>query len=178
MFTSRAEYRLLLRQDNADQRLSRLGRQLGLLPDRNFKQFEHKDTLIYQEISRLQSTRHENNLLSQILKRPEIQYTNMPFANLELPVEVQQQVEIIIKYQGYIERQEMEVQKFRSMEDKQVPDWMDFSKIPGLRNEARQKLMDIKPRTLGQASRISGISPADISLLMVHMKHAARDHSR
>jgi tRNA uridine 5-carboxymethylaminomethyl modification enzyme len=178
MFTSRAEYRLLLRQDNADQRLSRLGRQLGLLPDRNFKQFEHKDTLIHQEISRLQSTRHDNILLSQILKRPEIQYTNMPFANLELPVEVQQQVEIIIKYQGYIERQEMEVQKFRSMEDKQVPDWMDFSKIPGLRNEARQKLKDIKPRTLGQASRISGISPADISLLMVHMKHAARDHSR
>lgn len=177
MFTSRAEYRLLLRQDNADQRLSRLGRELGLLPDRNFKQFEHKDNLIHQEISRLQSTRHENNLLSQILKRPEIQYTNMPFANLELPVEVQQQVEIIIKYQGYIERQEMEVQKFRSMEDKQVPDWMDFSKIPGLRNEARQKLMDIKPRTLGQASRISGISPADISLLMVHMKQAARDHS-
>lgn len=178
MFTSRAEYRLLLRQDNADQRLSRLGRELGLLPDRNFKQFEHKDTLIHQEISRLQSTRHENNLLSQILKRPEIQYTNMPLANLELPIEVQQQVEIIIKYQGYIERQEMEVQKFRSMEDKQVPDWMDFSKIPGLRNEARQKLMDIKPRTLGQASRISGISPADISLLMVHMKQAARAHSR
>jgi len=169
---------LLLRQDNADQRLSRLGYELGLLPDRNFKHFQNKEALINQEIVRLQSTRHENNLLSQILKRPEIQYTNMPGANQELPVDVQQQVEIIIKYQGYIERQEMEVQKFRSMEDKQVPDWMDYGKIPGLRNEARQKLIDIQPRTLGQASRISGISPADISLLMVHMKQAARNHSR
>ena len=177
MFTSRAEYRLLLRQDNADQRLSRLGHELGLLPDQNFKHFQNKEALINQEIARLQSTRHENNLLSQILKRPEIQYTNMPGANLGLPVEVQQQVEIIIKYQGYIERQEMEVQKFRNMEDKQVPDWMDYGKIPGLRNEARQKLIDIQPRTLGQASRISGISPADISLLMVHMKQAARNHS-
>lgn len=178
MFTSRAEYRLLLRQDNADQRLSRLGHELGLLPERNFQQFRKKEALIEQEIQRLQTLRHENNLLSQILKRPEINYSNLPGADLELPKDVQQQVEIIIKYQGYIDRQEMEVQKFRSMEEKQVPDWMDYAKIPGLRNEARQKLVDIKPRTLGQASRISGISPADISLLMVHMKQAARAHSQ
>jgi len=174
MFTSRAEYRLLLRQDNADQRLSRLGYDLGMLPERNFQSFQQKEALMHQEIDRLRKHRHENVLLSQILKRPEVNYGNLPQANLDLPEEIQQQVEITIKYQGYIERQEMEVQKFRSMEEKQIPDWMEYERIPGLRNEARQKLVDIQPRTLGQASRISGISPADISLLMVHMKQAAR----
>ncbi|MBT5925960.1 MAG: tRNA uridine-5-carboxymethylaminomethyl(34) synthesis enzyme MnmG, partial [Verrucomicrobia bacterium] len=174
MFTSRAEYRLLLRQDNADQRLSRLGHRLGLLPERNFAQYEIKESLIKVELDRLRSTRLEGTLLSQILKRPEIRYVDLPGANLNLSTDIQQQVEIIIKYQGYIERQEMEIQKFKSMEEKQIPDWMDYDRIPGLRNEARQKLLEIQPRTLGQASRVSGISPADISLLMVHMKNAAR----
>ncbi len=177
MFTSRAEYRLLLRQDNADQRLSKLGHDLGLLPDRNFQQFRDKEDSIHSEVDRLRSTRHEGQLLSQILKRPENRYQDIPQPNLDLSEEVQQQVEIIIKYQGYIERQEMEIQKFKTMEEKQIPEWMDYERIPGLRNEARQKLLDIEPRTLGQASRISGISPADISLLMVHMKQAARHSS-
>lgn len=177
MFTSRAEYRLILRQDNADQRLSKLGHELGLLPDRNFKQFQEKESLIQNEVERLRSTRNEGTLLSQILKRPEISYEAIPNPNLELSDDIQQQVEIIIKYQGYIERQEMEIQKFRSMEEKQIPKWMDYDRIAGLRNEARQKLADIQPSTLGQASRISGISPADISLLMVHMKQAARHSS-
>jgi tRNA uridine 5-carboxymethylaminomethyl modification enzyme len=177
MFTSRAEYRLLLRQDNADQRLSRLGHGLGLLPDRNFKQYQEKEILIQNEVERLKSTRKDGNLFSQILKRPEIRYKDIPDPKLELSDDIQQQVEIIIKYQGYIERQEMEIQKFRSMEEKQIPEWMDYDRIAGLRNEARQKLADIQPSTLGQASRISGISPADISLLMVHMKQAARHSS-
>jgi tRNA uridine 5-carboxymethylaminomethyl modification enzyme len=177
MFTSRAEYRLLLRQDNADQRLSRLGHELGLLPDRNFKKYQEKESLIQKEVERLKSSRIEGTLYSQILKRPEIRYKDIPDPSLELSEDIQQQVEIIIKYQGYIERQEMEIQKFRSMEEKQIPEWMDYDRIAGLRNEARQKLTDIQPSTLGQASRISGISPADISLLMVHMKQAARHSS-
>ena len=127
-----------------------------------------------EEVERLQKTRHEQELLSQILKRPEMSYAILPQANLSLDPEIQQQVEITIKYQGYIDRQENEVQKFRSMETKQIPTWMNYQTIPGLRNEARQKLADIQPHTLGQASRISGISPADISLLMVHMKQADR----
>ena len=174
MFTSRAEYRLLLRQDNADQRLSRLGHDLGLLHERNFGLFKEKEDLIQSEVKRLRSTRKEGVLYSQILKRPEIGYLDMPDPNLLLSADIQQQVEIIIKYQGYIERQEMEIQKFKSMEEKRIPEWMNYDRIAGLRNEARQKFGEIQPSTLGQASRISGISPADISLLMVHMKQASR----
>ena len=178
MFTSRAEYRLLLRQDNADQRLCRLAHNLGLLSDQHFARFEQKESQMLDEVERLQKTRHEQELLSQILKRPEMSYAILPQANLSLDPEIQQQVEITIKYQGYIDRQENEVQKFRSMETKQIPTWMNYQTIPGLRNEARQKLADIQPHTLGQASRISGISPADISLLMVHMKQADRYQSK
>ncbi len=177
MFTSRAEYRLLLRQDNADQRLSRLGHDLGLLPERNFKRFKEKEDLIQSEVKRLRSTRKEGVLYSQILKRPEIGYLDTPEPNRLLSTDIQQQVEIIIKYQGYIERQEMEIQKFKSMEEKRIPQWMNYDRIAGLRNEARQKFGEIQPSTLGQASRISGISPADISLLMVHMKQASRHSS-
>ena len=107
-----------------------------------------------------------------------IPWAKLPGANLYLDPEIQLQVEITIKYQGYIERQENEVQKFRSMETRQIPQWMNYQTIPGLRNEARQKLSDIQPHTLGQASRISGISPADISLLMVHMKQAERHQNQ
>ena len=177
MFTSRAEYRLLLRQDNADQRLSRLGHDLDLLPDRNFKRFKEKEELIQSEVKRLRSTRKEGVLYSQILKRPEIGYLDIPEPNRLLSTDIQQQVEIIIKYQGYIERQELEIQKFKSMEEKQIPQWINYDRIAGLRNEARQKFGEIQPSTLGQASRISGISPADISLLMVHMKQASRHSS-
>ena len=170
MFTSRAEYRLLLRQDNADQRLSSLGHAIGLLSKVNHDRYQLKAKAIEEEVKRLRNTRHENQLLSQILKRPEMDYERLPGKRSDLSEEIQQQVEITIKYQGYIERQEMEIQKFKSMEGKQIPDWMDYERIAGLRNEATQKLQEIQPKTLGQASRISGISPADISLLMVCLK--------
>ena len=112
--------------------------------------------------------------LAKILKRNEVTYANLPQRDESLPEEVRQQVEVIIKYAGYIERQEEEVLKFRKMEDKQIPDWMDYNVILGLRNEARHKLSAHLPSTLGQASRISGISPSDISLVMVHMKRGPK----
>ncbi|MEW6302247.1 MAG: tRNA uridine-5-carboxymethylaminomethyl(34) synthesis enzyme MnmG [Verrucomicrobiota bacterium] len=170
MFTSRAEYRLILRQDNADQRLSQMGYDIGLLPQRNYDKFAAKQRAIAEELHRLRTTRDGQNTLAQILSRPEVTYFTMPKHDPRLPEEVAQQVEIAIKYAGYIERQEVEVARFKTMEDKQIPDWVDYAKVPSMRNEARQKLTKIRPATLGQASRISGISPADISILMVFMK--------
>ena len=170
MFTSRAEYRLLLRQDNADMRLSDLAFRHGLLPARLYERFTQKQSAIQTEIRRLENTRHNGQPMAQLLKRPETHYRDVPGANPDLSNEVVQQVEIHIKYQGYINRQESEIAKFRSLEDKRIPDWLKFDRIPSLRNEAREKLTEICPATLGQASRISGISPADISLVMVAMK--------
>jgi tRNA uridine 5-carboxymethylaminomethyl modification enzyme len=170
MFTSRAEYRLLLRQDNADLRLSEIGHEVGLLPERNYKQFRTKQAAIENEIKRLQSMFYESDSLLKILSRPEVSYKDLPNRNDTLPEEVIQQVEIAIKYAGYIERQETEVEKFKNLEDKQIPSSFDFSSVPSLCLEARQKLSKIRPTTIGQAARISGVSPADISLLMVWLK--------
>lgn len=170
MFTSRAEYRLLLRQDNADLRLSDLGFQIGLLPKSNHERFEQKRAEIEAELKRLKSTRQGSETLEQLLKRPEISYADLPSRDESLPADVVQQVEIGVKYAGYVSRQEVEVQKMKNLEDALIPDWMDFKVVRGLRVEARQKLDSIKPRTIGQASRISGISPADITLIMVALK--------
>ncbi len=170
MFTSRAEYRLILRQDNADLRLSQLGYDIGLLPSRNHSAFLAKEKNIAAEILRLQNTRSGQNSLALLLKRPETNYTDLPDKNPNLTGEEIQQVEIALKYAGYITRQQEDVLKFKSMEDKQIPPWMDYTTVPSLRKEARQKLEKIRPQTLGQASRISGVSPADISLLIVWMK--------
>jgi tRNA uridine 5-carboxymethylaminomethyl modification enzyme len=170
MFTSRAEYRLLLRQDNADLRLSELGHKVGLLPERNYKKFRTKQVMIENEIKRLQSTYCVSDSLLKILSRPKVSYKDLPNRNNALSEEVIQQVEIAIKYAGYIERQETEVEKFKNLEDKQIPDSFDFSSVPSLCLEARQKLSKIRPATIGQAARISGVSPADISLLLVWLK--------
>ena len=170
MFTSRAEYRLLLRQDNADLRLSEIGHEIGLLPDRNYQKTQVKQAAVNSEITRLCSTYYDSHSLAKILSRPEVSYKTLPNRNDDLPDEVMQQVEITIKYTGYIERQEMEVEKFKSLEEKAIPDAFDFSTVPSLRLEARQKLSKIRPATVGQASRISGVSPADISILMVCLK--------
>jgi len=170
MFTSRAEYRLLLRQDNADMRLSDIGHEIGLLPERKYSIFCSKQKAMFDELNRLYSTYNESSSLAKILSRPEIGYKDLPNRNDALSEEVIQQVEIAIKYAGYIERQEAEVEKFKNLEDKQIPDTFEFSSVPSLRLEARQKLSKIRPTTIGQAARISGVSPADISILMVWLK--------
>ncbi|HEY9509134.1 MAG TPA: tRNA uridine-5-carboxymethylaminomethyl(34) synthesis enzyme MnmG [Verrucomicrobiae bacterium] len=170
MFTSRAEYRLLLRQDNADERLSEIGYQIGLLPERNYRQFQQKQAAIRTELERLNKTREGTDTLAQILRRPENTYATLPKRNPSLPDVIAQQVEIALKYAGYIERQNAEVENFRKVEDKQIPAAFDYSVVPSLRMEARQKLSKIRPATVGQASRISGVSPADISILLVWLK--------
>jgi tRNA uridine 5-carboxymethylaminomethyl modification enzyme len=173
MFTSRAEYRLLLRQDNADMRLSEIGFEAGLLPERNHNSFKAKKEAIEKEILRLTKTTYGTDRLNKILSRPEMNYQNLPQKNELLSEEVAQQVEIAIKYAGYIERQELEVHKFKKMEEKRIPESFDYTTVPSLRLEARQKFSKIRPETIGQAARISGVSPADISILMVWLKRGA-----
>ncbi|MGD0538003.1 MAG: tRNA uridine-5-carboxymethylaminomethyl(34) synthesis enzyme MnmG [Verrucomicrobiia bacterium] len=170
MFTSRAEYRLLLRQDNADQRLSEIGHQVGLLPQHCHLVFQKKMQDIYSEVDRVEKTRVGATTLAQMLRRPEVSYRDLPSINPDLSEEVIRQVEIEVKYAGYIERQGDEIARFRKMEDKMIPEGFDFSRIPGMKTEARMKLERIRPRTLGQASRISGVSPADVSLLIVWLR--------
>ncbi|HVV70006.1 MAG TPA: tRNA uridine-5-carboxymethylaminomethyl(34) synthesis enzyme MnmG [Verrucomicrobiae bacterium] len=169
MFTSRAEYRLLLRQDNADLRLSQLGYELSLLPKRNHEVFCAKQRAIADELLRLEQTRVGSETLAQLLRRPEVRYLDIIPGSL-LPRDVIEQVEITLKYAGYIARQENEVGKFKELESKQIPTGFDYGTVPSLRQEARQKLMSIRPATIGQASRISGVSPADISILLVWLK--------
>jgi tRNA uridine 5-carboxymethylaminomethyl modification enzyme len=172
MFTSRAEYRLLLRQDNADLRLSELGYQVGLLPDRNYRKFREKQQAIGNELNRINTTRYGSTCLIKLLARPEISYQDLPDRNELLSDEVIQQVEIAVKYAGYIDRQELEVEKFKNLEDKIIPDTFDFAKVPSLRLEALQKLSKIRPATIGQAARISGVSPADIGILLVWLRRS------
>ena len=172
MFTSRAEYRLALRQDNADQRLSQIGYDIGLLPNRNYRTFCAKRQAVERELERLRATRVDGEPLARLLRRPEISYENLPVEQSGIPRDVAIQVEIILKYEGYLDRQEAEVAKFRGMEAKHIPATLDYTAIHSLRKEARQKLSEIRPATIGQASRISGVSPSDIGILLVWLKRS------
>lgn len=175
MFTSRAEYRLLLRQDNADLRLSEIGRDVGLLPERLWRKVAAKRDAIAAELDRLAKTHVGSDSLARMLRRPEVSYGDLPHRDEKLSPEVVEQVEIALKFDGYIQRQEAEVERFRTMEDKRIPDWLDFTALRNLRPEARIKLNQIRPATLGQAARISGVSPADISVVMIAMKRAPKE---
>lgn len=172
MFTSRAEFRLLLRQDNADLRLSQTGYDIGLLPEHNYEQFTAKRTAITEEIERLERTRIGTDTLAQLIRRTDNTYKSIVSSN-GVSEAVATQVEIAIKYEGYISRQEAEIEKAKKLEDKQIPDSFDYTTVPSLRNEARQKLIKIKPATVGQASRISGVSPSDIGILLVWLKRTS-----
>ena len=177
MFTSRAEYRLLLRQDNADLRLCKISRQIGLLSDRQFSTFKQKKASFETELDRIKNTRIRTNSLEQLLKRNDCTHADLPQSETKLTPEVAEQVEITVKYAGYIERQEVEVTQFKKMESKEIPEWIDYDKIPGLRTESRLKLKEIQPATIGLASRISGINPTDVSLLMVWIKRGKQKNS-
>jgi tRNA uridine 5-carboxymethylaminomethyl modification enzyme len=193
MFTSRAEYRLLLREDNADLRLTEIGRQLGVVDDERWRFFERKRDAVAQEKERLKSTwvnpkiidaaaaervlgqviEREYSLLD-LLRRPQVSYQalmSLPGAGESVSdPQVAEQVEIQAKYQGYIERQQDEIERHHHYEALRLPPDMDYSKVHGLSNEVRQKLAQFRPETLGQAARVSGITPAAISLLLVYLK--------
>jgi len=172
MFTSRAEYRLQLRQDNADLRLTPIGRSAGLVNDAHWELFCSRRQSIEQETARLLQSREGSNTHAELLRRPEVSYRSLPNANLSLPEDVQQQVEIQIKYAGYIARDVEQIQRFTKLEEKRLPNWIDYEKVPSLRFESRQKLIKYRPDSIGQASRISGVTPADIAILLVWLKKA------
>jgi tRNA uridine 5-carboxymethylaminomethyl modification enzyme len=170
MFTSRAEYRLLLRQDNADLRLCEISRKIGLLSDRQHRIFQDKKAEFNREMERIRTTKQDNCTLEKLLKRNDFTHTKLLQPSGGISQEVAEQVEITVKYSGYISRQETEIEKFKKMEAREIPEWLDYDQIQGLRTESRQKLIEIQPATIGLASRISGINPTDVSLLMVWIK--------
>ena len=192
MMTSRAEYRLILRQDNADIRLTKYGHDIGLISDERYERLQNKIKLIDEEIERVKGVNIGTNeqvqklllengstelltgvTLAELIKRPELSYELLAPIDKhrpELPWDVRQQVNINLKYEGYISRQLRQVEHFKKLENKIIPEGLDYYEINGLRKEAMQKLDKFNPRSIGQASRISGVSPADISVLLVWLE--------
>ena len=192
MMTSRAEYRLLLRQDNADLRLTEIGYEVGLISKERYEVLCEKKKMIYGEIERLNKTTigatqavqkllEENGstllqsgtTLAELLKRPELSYDKLEEIDTErkeLPEAVCEQVNINLKYEGYIKRQERQVIQFKKLENKKIPESIDYNDVYSLRKEALQKLIEYRPSSVGQASRISGVSPADISVLLIYLE--------
>ena len=160
----------MLRQDNADLRLSDLGHSIGLISDARHQRVIQKRERISGELERLEQHRIDGTTLAQILRRPEITYARMPGRDDAIDPEIALQIEIQVKYAGYIRRQEDEVQRFASSLDKPIPAAFDYLKLNSLSTEARMKLQAIQPETIGQASRIPGVTPADISVLMVSLR--------
>ncbi|AZK45588.1 tRNA uridine-5-carboxymethylaminomethyl(34) synthesis enzyme MnmG [Paenibacillus lentus] len=195
LLTSRAEYRLLLRHDNADLRLTEIGYEIGLISPERYAQFLDKKEKVEQEVERLRTTKvrpvdinpllesigsatiQDGSNLLAILRRPEVSYAHIHQfspAEVALDEEMMEQVEIQVKYAGYIEKQLLHVEKLKKMEKKKLPENIKYEDIQGLAIEARQKLAKIRPLSIGQASRISGVSPADISILLVYLEHYNR----
>lgn len=178
MFTSRAEYRLFLRQDNADVRLMHYGNKLGLISNEQRERLSAKLKCINEGLTRLREIKFGQCTIEQLLKRPGVSYEELKSKGIdELPAYdegVIEQLEIEIRYSGYLKRQLEEISKFKKMESRKIPGWIDFSSMHGLKKEAREKLQRIKPLSIGQAARISGITPADISVLMVLVQKQSR----
>lgn len=172
IFTSRAEHRLLLRQDNADVRLTEQGFGLGLVSKERYASFKQKQLKLRSELVRLSNTRKDGILLSDLLKRPEISYADVADVDSDSSVDIGTAIEAIIKYEGYANRQASEIQRMKSLEDRRIPTDINYDLVPSLKTEARHKLKKFSPSTLGQAAKVSGVSPSDISNLMIWMcKH-------
>ena len=196
MMTSRAEYRLLLRQDNADLRLTAIGHEVGLIDEKRYQNLLKKEEQIAQEIDRVNHTNvgtsekvqqlldsygstrlTSGTTLAELIRRPELSYDKLKEIDEDrpdLPWDVAEQVNINIKYEGYIKRQMKQVEQFKKLENRKIPENIDYNEIQSLRIEAKQKLSQIRPASIGQASRISGVSPADISVLLVYLSAAGK----